>query len=63
MEGLELFAAAGVRVISVDNFEHVVAWVRDLDLLIIDADLSPQDRQQVTRHYLPAILGAWSPQS
>ena len=54
-----LFAAAGVRVVPVEDFEHRVAWVQDLGLLIIDSRLGPEERHLVAQDYLPAVLG-WS---
>lgn len=55
---MQLFAAAGVRVVPIENFPHKVAWIEDLDLLVIDAHLTSEERERVVCHYLPAVLSS-----
>lgn len=56
METLGLFAAAGVRVVPIEDFEPKVAWFASQRLLLIDANLTTEERRRVARHYLPAAL-------
>lgn len=56
METLGLFAAAGVRVVPVEDFDLKAAWVPQARVLLIAADLTTQERHDVACSYLPRVL-------
>lgn len=56
VETLGLFAAAGVRIVPIEDFEPRVAWFASQRLLLIDAHLTTEERRRVARHYLPVVL-------
>jgi hypothetical protein len=53
MELMNLFAAAGVRVVPVEDFDYQAAMVPDLGILLIAADLTSEEREQIVCEYLP----------
>lgn len=55
-----LFAAAGVRVILIEDFSHQAALINDLDLLLVADDLTSEELEQVVCDYLPTVLCAQS---
>lgn len=56
METLGLFAAAGVKVVPVEDFDYKAAWVPQARVLLIAADLTTQERRDVACSYLPRVL-------
>lgn len=56
METLGLFAAAGVRVVPIEDFEPGAMWVPEAGVLLIDTNLTSDERAHVARVYLPAVL-------
>ncbi|MFW6869211.1 hypothetical protein ACOACQ_17620 [Nocardioides sp. CPCC 206347] len=55
-DGLDLFRAAGVIVVPIEDFRYQVAWVDDCQVLLVAADLTDEERREVVSDYLPAVL-------
>lgn len=56
METLALFAAAGVRVVPVEDLGEPATWVSSHRILLIDTHLTTEQRHQVACAFLPAVL-------
>ena len=57
METLGLFAAAGVRVVPVEDLGEPATWVESHRILLVDMDLTTEQRHQIACVFLPAALG------
>jgi hypothetical protein len=58
METLGLFAAAGVRVVPIEDFAPGAMWVPEAEILLIDTRLTSEERAHVARAYLPVVLAS-----
>lgn len=56
METLGLFAAAGVRVVPIENLYEGAVWVPKHRILMVEMNLTTEEWAWVTRLYLPAAL-------
>ena len=56
METLGLFAAAGVRVVPVEDLEEAAVWVSSHRILLIATDLTTEERHDLACAYLPIAL-------
>lgn len=56
METLGLFAAAGVRVVPVEDLGEPATWLPTKRILLIDTALTTEQRHQVACVFLPAVL-------
>lgn len=50
------FAAVGVQVIPIADFDYTVAYVKDLQVLLVADDLESQQYEQVANEYMGAVL-------
>lgn len=55
-DGLDVFRAAGVRVVPVEDFDYEATWVKDAKLMLIATDLTTERRRLIAEEYLPHIL-------
>ena len=53
---MDLFAAAGVRVVPVEQLGELAAWVSTHRVLLIDAGITPDQLHQVACLLLPRAL-------
>lgn len=55
-DGFELYRAAGVRVVPIEDFEESAVWVSSHQILLVDAGLTADERRDVACVYLPSML-------
>lgn len=55
-DGFDLYRAAGVRVVPIEDFETPAVWVASHQVLLIDAALTAEERRDVALVYLPALI-------
>ncbi|HWJ65374.1 MAG TPA: hypothetical protein VNT31_01735 [Nocardioides sp.] len=55
-DGLDLFRAAGVRVVPIEDLGEPAVWVASHRVLMIDTALTTEQRHQVACVFLPAVM-------
>ena len=56
METLGLFAAADVRVVPFEDLAEGAVWVAKHRILLVDMNLTSEERAWIAQLYLPAAL-------
>ncbi|UUW88348.1 hypothetical protein [Pimelobacter simplex] len=63
MEGMGLFAAAGIRIVPVEDFAPGAVLVSEFKILLVDTDLTTEERHRVACEFLPAAIALGRPSS
>lgn len=55
-DGLDVFRAAGIRVVPIEDFDLGATWVPQAKVMLIATDLSLERRRQIAEKYVSIIL-------
>lgn len=55
-DGLDLFRAAGVRVVPIEDLEEAAVWVSSHRILMVAANLTSEQREDLVTEFLPTAL-------
>lgn len=55
-DGMDLFRAAGVRVVPVEDLKEAAVWVSSHRILMVAADLTSEQREDLVTEFLPTAL-------